>query len=97
MNDYVDSRSMQVELVFGKLLTNGSNIVKTYRLNYLESDNVDSDQIDLGIGEQTCGLALPMELLIGSSVGAGERRRRKNGMLWIKLFQTGGGGRGTKT
>jgi len=38
MNDYEDSRSMQ---------------------------------IDLGIGEQTCGLALPMELLIGSSVGAG--------------------------
>jgi len=30
-----------------------------------------SKQIDLGIGEQTCGLALPMEILIGSSVGAG--------------------------
>jgi len=30
-----------------------------------------SMQIDLGIGEQTCGLALPMEILIGSSVGAG--------------------------
>jgi metal-sulfur cluster biosynthetic enzyme len=30
-----------------------------------------SKQIDLGIGEQTCGLALPMTILIGSSVGAG--------------------------
>ena len=40
--------------------------------------NDGSDQIDLGIGEQTCGLALPMELLIGSSVGAGEWKSPEN-------------------
>ena len=64
-----------------KLVKMGEIIVKD-RLNNVESDpptpthppqaNDDSDQIDLGIGEQTCGLTLPMELLIGSSVGAGE-------------------------
>jgi len=40
-------------------------------MNDYDDSHARSMEINLGIGEQTCGLALPMTILIGSSVGAG--------------------------
>ena len=39
----------------------------------------------IGIGEQTCGMAVPMQILIGSGVGAGERSSCNEFMSKLKI------------
>jgi len=58
----------------GVVLSDSCSLTFCHNVDRLGMNNYEdsrSTQIDLGIGEQTCGLALPMEILIGSSVGAG--------------------------
>lgn len=64
----IDLNDEGVELSDSCSLTFCHNVGLQGMNNYVESRSM---QIELGIGEQTCGLALPMEMLIGSSVGAG--------------------------